>query len=148
MRVSVETHLPAPLERAWQVLLSWEEQARWMKDADWVRVRSPHREGVGVRIGVKTRVLGVPLFVEELEVVEWDPPHRLVMAHRSFVRGSGEWRLRADGDGTWFAWTEDLSLPIPVLGEIALRVYRPFMRWLMRGAVDGLGRYLAAIEPT
>jgi hypothetical protein len=60
------------------------------------------------------------------------------MAHRSFVRGVGEWRLRPEGVGTRFTWTEDLSLPVPILGEVALAVYRPFMRHLMRGAVDGL----------
>lgn len=148
MRLSVETRLPAPVERVWETLLAWEEQARWMRDADWVRVRSPHREGVGVRIGVRTRVLGVPLFVEELEVVEWDPPRLLIMEHRSFVRGSGEWRLSPDGEGTRFVWSEDLTLPVPLLGELALRAYRPFMRWLMRGALDGLRGYLEASEAT
>lgn len=109
-----------------------------MKDADSVRVLTSSREGVGVRVAVRTRVLNVPMFTEQLEVTVWDPPRRLVMAHRSFVRGVGEWRLEADGDGTRFTWTEDLSLPVPLLGEVALALYRPFMRRLMRGALDGL----------
>lgn len=138
MKVVAHTILPAPPDDAWRRLLAWEEQARWMKDADSVRVLTSSREGVGVRVAVRTRVLNVPMFTEQLEVTVWDPPRRLVMAHRSFVRGVGEWRLEADGDGTRFTWTEDLSLPVPLLGEVALALYRPFMRRLMRGALDGL----------
>ena len=67
MQVSSETVLPAPIERAWEVLMRWEDQAIWMKDADSVRVVSPHREGAGVVLAVKTRVLNVPLFTEKLE---------------------------------------------------------------------------------
>jgi len=109
-----------------------------MKDADSVRVLGGTREGVGTTIAVKTRVLGVPLFTERLEVTIWEPPRRLVMAHRSFVRGVGTWRLQPLEGGTWFSWTEELSLPAPVLGELALRAYRPFMLRLMRGALAEL----------
>jgi hypothetical protein len=119
-----------------------------MKDADWVRVLGDRREGIGVLVGVKTRVLGIPLFIEKLELTEWEPPYRLVMSHRSFVRGTGEWVLSDDGHagrsragsstGSRFRWTEELSLPIPLVGEIALLFYRPFMRHLMKGSLAGL----------
>lgn len=144
MRVSSEVVLPLPIERAWALLLRWEDQPRWMKDADSVRVLGSRREGVGTTVAVRTRVLNVPLFTERLEVTIWDPPRRLVMAHRSFVRGVGTWRLQPVEGGTWFAWSEDLRLPVPVLGELALRVYRPFMRRLMRGALASLRELAAA----
>jgi uncharacterized protein YndB with AHSA1/START domain len=142
VRFEASTILPVPVERAWEALLRWEDQARWLKDADSVRVLTSAREGVGVLIAVKTRVLNVPLFTERLEVVEWDPPRRLTMAHRSFVRGVGTWELEPDPAGARFTWTEELSLPVPLLGELALLVYRPFMRYLMRGALEGLRRYM------
>lgn len=138
MRVSSEVVLPVPLERAWELLLRWEDQPRWMRDADSVRVVGSQREGVGTTIAVRTRVLNVPLFTERLEVTIWEPPRRLVMAHRSFVRGVGTWRLQPVEDGTRFSWVEDLRLPVPVLGELALRVYRPCMRRLMGGALASL----------
>ncbi|HET9723741.1 MAG TPA: SRPBCC family protein [Actinomycetota bacterium] len=138
MKVSSEVVLPAPVERAWDLLLRWEDQPRWMRDADSVRVVGSQREGVGTTIAVRTRVLNVPLFTERLEVTIWDPPRRLVMAHRSFVRGVGTWRLQPIEGGTWFSWVEDLWLPVPVLGELALRAYRPFMRRLMAGALAAL----------
>jgi hypothetical protein len=69
----------------------------------------------------------------------------MVMAHRSFVRGTGTWSLEPVDRSTRFAWVEELSLPIPFLGELALLVYRPFLRRLMRGSLDNLQR---VIEPT
>lgn len=137
MIVTVETPLPVRVPRAWAALIDWERQADWMRDADSVRVVSANREGTGVRLAVKTRVLNVPMFTEILEVIAWEPPSRLVMAHSSFIRGTGEWALSPDAVGSRFRWTERLSLPVPVLGELALRVYRPFMRHLMRTALRG-----------
>ena len=142
MRVSSDVVLPADAERAWATLLRWEDQARWMKDADSVRVVGSQREGVGTVIAVKTRVLNVPLFTERLEVTVWEPPRRLLMAHRSFVRGVGTWAFEPAEGGTRFTWTEELSLPVPVLGELALLVYRPFMRHLMRGALANLRTFV------
>jgi Polyketide cyclase / dehydrase and lipid transport len=140
MRVRSDIGLPVPPPRAWALLLDWERQAQWMRDADEVRVVSRRRAGVGTRVAARTRVLWVPAFTEILEVTSWEPPVRVVMAHRSFVRGAGEWRLEAAGSGCRLTWTEDLSLPIPVLGEAALLAYRPVMRRLMSGALRGLRR--------
>jgi hypothetical protein len=142
VRVEASTHLPVPPEDAWRVLLRWEDQARWIRDAVSVRVLGPRREGLGVRIAVRNRVLNVPLFTEELEVTGWEPSRRLEMTHRSFVRGVGTWELAPEGSGSRFSWVEDLSLPIPLLGELALLVYRPFMRHLMRGAVRDLRAFV------
>jgi hypothetical protein len=109
----------------------WERQPDWMQDAVRVRVLTRHRQGTGVRIAVRTRVLGLPLLTETLEVVEWDQPHRLRVAHRGFVRGVGEWVLEDLDEATRLRWNESLGLPIARLGELALRAYRPFLRRLM-----------------
>jgi uncharacterized protein YndB with AHSA1/START domain len=130
--------LPVPRERAWALLTRWEQQSRWMRDADRVEVLGERREGVGVRLAVRTRVLGIPAFTEVLEVTTWRPPERLEIAHRSFVHGAGVWAFEPDELGTRFVWTEQLSLGIPVLGELALLVYRPVLRWLMGRALADL----------
>ncbi len=140
MRVAVEVGLPVAPPEAWDVLVAWETQAAWMRDADRVTVESDTRAGVGAMIAVKTRVLNVPMFTERLEVVAWEPPHRLVMAHRSFIAGTGTWELEPAGSGSRFRWTEDIALPVPVLGELALAAYRPIMRRLMSGSVAALRR--------
>ena len=140
MRVQASEDLPASPDRVWTLLEGWEDQSRWMRDAVWVRVLTPERSGVGARVKVLNRVLHVPLFTERLEVVGWEPPRRMVMAHRSFVRGTGTWTLEPVGGSTRFTWAEELSLPIPLFGELALVVYRPFMLRLMRGSLANLQR--------
>jgi hypothetical protein len=128
---------PQPL---WNLLVRWEDQPRWMRDAESVRVLGGRREGAGVRLVVKTRVLGVPLLTEELEVTVWEPTRRLVVAHRSLVGGTGTWTLEPIASGTRLAWVEDLRLPPPLLGEIALAAYRPVLQRLMRSGLERLRR--------
>ncbi len=144
MRVEASRNLPTDPERVWSTIERWQEQSRWIRDAVWVRLLTTERAGVGTRIEVKNRVLHVPLFTEQLEVVGWEPPRRMVMAHRSFVRGTGIWSLEPVDGSTRFTWTEELSLPIPILGELALLVYRPFLRRLMRGSLANLQEVIAA----
>ena len=144
MRVEASRQLPAPPERVWSALERWEDQSRWIRDAVWVRLLTPERTGIGTRVKVLNRVLLVPLFTEQLEVVGWEPPRRMVMAHRSFVRGTGTWTLEPVDRSTRFNWTEVLSLPVPLLGELALLVYRPFLRRLMRGSLANLQGLVAS----
>lgn len=140
MRVDASRTMRAEPERVWDRIARWEDQGRWIRDAVWVRILTQQREGVGTRVKVLNRVLQVPLFTEVLEVTGWDPPYRMAIAHRSFVRGAGTWSLERVDGSTRFTWTEVLSLPIPLLGELALVVYRPFMRRLMRGSLANLQR--------
>jgi carbon monoxide dehydrogenase subunit G len=139
--------LPAPPDQAWSVLMDWERQADWMLDADSVVVVSERREGVGVRLAVRTRILGFPAFTEPMEVTGWDPPRRLDIRHGSIVSGAGSWSLEPVAGGTRFTWREDVRLAVPVLGELAAWAYRPVMRVLMRRAMEGLRRHLIAIGP-
>ena len=140
MRVSAQIELGLPPGEAWRRVLAWEDQITWIEDAVSVRVLTSHRGGVGVIVAVRTRVLGVPLLTDRLEVTLWDPPRRLVMAHPGLVRGVGEWLLQPVGGGTRFSWTEDLALPVPILGELLLLIYRPFMNRLMRRSLSNLKR--------
>jgi hypothetical protein len=142
VRVSSQIVLPIQPPKAWDVLIGWENQARWMKDAAAVEVISAVRGGVGTTLLVRTKVLGVSLFSERLEVVTWEPPTLMRIAHRSFIRGVGEWRLEPVDAGTNFVWTEELQLPVIMLGALALQAYRPVMRRLMNGSLRGLLQYV------
>jgi uncharacterized protein YndB with AHSA1/START domain len=147
MEVRREIVLPCPPAEAWTVLMDWERQADWMLDADRVTVVSQEREGVGVRLAVKTRLFGVPAFTEPMEVTRWEPPSHLVMRHGSLVTGTGAWHLTPVPEGTRFVWSEDIRLRVPVVGELAARCYAPVMRWLMGRAQEGLRRHVIARGP-
>jgi len=132
--------LDAGVEDVWFLLVDWERQARWMGDADWVRVEGP-REGVGVSLSVKTRIYNIPAFTERLEVIEWGPPSRLVIAHRSLVEGTGTWTLEPSGDGCRFTWTEDVTLP--VVRDLVAGIYRPFLAKMMEASMARLADMIA-----
>jgi carbon monoxide dehydrogenase subunit G len=139
--------LPTTPEDVWAVLVDWERQADWMLDADRVEVVSAAREGVGVRLAVRTRLFGVAAFTEPMEVTVWDPPRRLAIRHGSLVTGTGVWDLVQLEGGTAFRWSEDVRLRAPVVGELAARLYRPVMSALMGRAQRSLRRYIIAIGP-
>ena len=139
--------LPVTSDEAWSVLTEWERQADWMLDADRVEVVSVAREGVGVRLSVRTRLFGIAVFTEPMEVTGWDPPNRLEVRHGSLVVGTGVWTLQRTGRGTRFTWSEDIHLRAPVVGELAARLYRPVMRILMARAQEDLRRHVIARGP-
>ncbi|HEY7761932.1 MAG TPA: SRPBCC family protein [Actinomycetota bacterium] len=139
--------VPALLEEAWTVLLDWERQADWMADADLVTVVSDHREGVGVRLAVRTRLFGIAAFTEPMEVLEWDPPRRLEIGHGSLVVGTGTWLLEPVDGGTLFTWREQVRLALPVVGELAAALYRPVLLALMDRSMRGFRQYLIAAGP-
>jgi carbon monoxide dehydrogenase subunit G len=147
VRIEREIVLPVPPAEAWSVLMDWERQADWMLDADSVTVVSDEREGVGVRLAVRTRILGIPAFTEPMEVTGWDAPRRLEIRHGSLVAGTGTWVLEPVDGGTRFTWREDIRLAVPAVGGLAARLYRPVMRVLMGRAMDGLRAHLVATGP-
>jgi carbon monoxide dehydrogenase subunit G len=145
MRVTRSVHLGSSVDEAWGYLIDWERQAEWMADADWIRVTGPKREDVGVTLSVRTRLYNIPIFTERLEVTAWEPPHRMSIAHRSIVKGTGDWELEPDADGCTFTWTEDVTLPI--VGDLVAGIYRPFLGKVMQRSLDSLARELARPEP-
>jgi carbon monoxide dehydrogenase subunit G len=147
MVIETDIVLPCPAKEAWDVLVDWERQADWMLDADRVEVVSSQREGVGVRLVVKTRILGIPAFTEPMEVTDWEPPRWLTIRHGALVRGAGAWTLTPVDEGTTFTWTEDVRLAVPVVGGLAARLYAPVMRRLMTRAMAGLRASIVARGP-
>jgi carbon monoxide dehydrogenase subunit G len=148
VRVRVEELLPCPPEEAWAILLDWERQADWMLDADRVEVVGERREGLGVRLSVHTRVLGLPAFTDPMEVVAWDPPRRLALRHGAIVEGDGTWSLDREPGGTRFVWAEDVRLRAPLVGDLAARIYAPVLRRLMQRAATGLRRRVIDAGPS
>jgi carbon monoxide dehydrogenase subunit G len=88
---------------------------------------------VGSRLFGFTGLLDVG-FLDELEIVEWAPPHRCGVAHRgTLLRGSARFEVAPDGGGSVVSWTERLKPPI---GLVA-----PVLAWGMRRSL----RRLAAL---
>jgi hypothetical protein len=147
VRIEQVITLPCAVEEAWDILAAWERQADWMLDADRVTVVSQAREGTGVRLAVRTRILGIPAFTEPMEVTAWDPPRTLAIRHGSWVVGVGTWTLDPIDGGTRFTWTEEVRLRLPIVGGAIAASYRPVMRALMGRAQIHLRRTVIARGP-
>jgi hypothetical protein len=147
VRIARSVPLPCAPHEAWEILTRWERQADWLADADRIVVRTAARVGVGVRLDVHTRLFQIPAFVEPMEVVVWDPPHRLEIVHGALVRGRGVWALEPVEAGTRFTWTEEIRMDVPVVGEIAAQLYAPVMRRLMARSQRAIQRLILATGP-
>ncbi len=139
MRFEEQTVLKADSSRVWDVLVDWEGQARWMPDVAWIRVVGSDRE-LGARLKVRTKVFGIPLATDEVRVTAWEPPARLAVDHVGVVMGVGEWHLEPTEAGTLFTWSEDFRMPPPLLGDLALWIYSPFQRAMLRRSIRNLER--------
>lgn len=141
MRVEVAREVFAPPRMVWALLVDWERQAEWMVDARAVEVVSEVRKGIGVRLKVPTRVLGMT--IEDVIVVTgWNEPRLLEVRHvGSLVSGQAAFRLTATGRGTRVTWWEEVEVPLGAVGELgAALVMRPYLTWLFRRSLDNFAR--------
>lgn len=126
--IDVGRSLPGPPEVVWRLITDWEHQDDWMLEASDFVVTSAAREGIGVEAAATIRIGGIRTR-DTITVSGWDPPGRLVIEHRGWVRGTGDIRLASQGDGgTRIDWRETLVAPLGPLGWIGLTAFRPIMR--------------------
>jgi carbon monoxide dehydrogenase subunit G len=144
MRFEERVQIGASPQRVWDLLTDWERQASWMPDVAWMRPLGPKRE-LGARFQVKTKVFGVPLATDLVEVTAWEPPRRLAIRHEGVVVGTGEWnlvsvQLEPAREATSFTWIESFHMRLPLIGGLTLRLYSPWQRWMLRRSMRNLKR--------
>lgn len=139
MKLHERILIEASPERVWAVLADWEAQAGWMPDVAWMRLIGDERE-LGARLEVRTRVFGIPATTDVVVVTGWQPPVRMVIEHRGAVRGRGVWALQPRDGGTVFDWSEEMTMPPPLLGELAMRIYAPVQARMLRRSLANVKR--------
>jgi hypothetical protein len=127
LTVPVDVHAPAAT--VWQVVTDWEGQGEWILGT---RVTVPEA-GDGRRLGARFSAftgIGPVGFTDPMEVVEWDPPRRCVVAHRGrVVRGDGVFEVLELGpERSRLLWSERLELPLGRLGTAGWPLVRPALR--------------------
>lgn len=141
MRVSVDTHIEAPLDRVWEVLTDWETQPRWMADARAVEVVGERRDGVGTQLRCPTELAFGLVITDHLEVVEWEPPRLLGVRHTGpIIHGIAAFELAPTPHGTHLRWWEEIDPPLGPLGALGGLVVEPLVRRLFRRSAAGLKR--------
>ena len=115
----------------WAAIADIASQTRWMEDAVAIRFTSATRSGVGAAFDCDTR-LGPLRLTDHMVVTEWDPPRALGIRHTGVVGGAGRFELSPLGDGTAFAWAEDLSVPWWMGSRLGGAVAAPLLRRVWR----------------
>ncbi len=130
--VVVYTQIPAPIESVWLEAAKVDEHVEWMADAHQLDFMSDQREGVGTKIEVETR-FGPLRTTDEMEFVEWEPPHRMAVVHRGLFQGMGAFEFATAGpNDTSMTWRERIEFPWYFGGLIGAWVARPVLRWVWR----------------
>ena len=147
-RLSVSGDAAAPYDRVWDLLTDWERHDEWM-----VATTATGGTGAGARVAART-ALGPIGFTDSMVITGWHPPRngragRCVVRHTgALVKGVGSFEVHArDSGGSRVTWTEDVELPLGVLGAIGWVGVAPAARALLRVSLWRLARLAAAPVP-
>lgn len=140
-KVVTSVHIDAPLHEVWRAASALETHAEWMVDAESIEFETAQRRGPGTRMVVETRV--GPLRTRDLmEVTAWEENRTIGVRHSGLVTGEGRFELTPMAGSTRFAWTEDLSFPWWLGGEITGWLARPVLAWIWRRNLRALRQRL------
>ncbi|WP_405061358.1 SRPBCC family protein [Kribbella sp. NBC_01505] len=144
--------LELDLQDAWDVVVDWSRQSRWML---FTRVWATGQDGVGVGGGVAARTsVGGIGFTDDMVITQWDPPNECTVKHLGkIVRGTGTFAVEprvwcgitpADSKVvSAFTWSEDVIPPFGRLGRLAWPIVRPAFELMMRISLRRLVKEIA-----
>jgi uncharacterized protein YndB with AHSA1/START domain len=146
--VRLDVIVDAPVDVVFAAVTDWPGQAEWMLGTR-VELRSGDGRSVGSELVAWTG-LGVG-FWDTMVITRWDPPYRVDVLHTgAVVRGTGTMEVVAlPGGRSRFVWSEELDLPLGVVGRFGWPVARPlflagvrrslraFARWVESGSRTG-----------
>ena len=146
LEVMVAEHFDLDRARLWDALADLEAHREWMTDVRALRFLTPQRSGTGTTYVIDVRV-GPARVRDHIEVVTWDRPGELAIAHRiGPARGEGRFLLGDAGNGTLLEWRTRFELPWWAGGTVAERLGAPATRRLLARNLASLRRWLAERE--
>lgn len=141
--LSVSVLVAAPVQEVWDATTDWERQSEWMLGT---RVRGTAQGGRGVGGGIEAWTgIGPIGFLDVMEITDWEPPHRCLVRHVGrLLKGTGAFEVGDAGSGlSRLTWTEDIDLPLGLLGRLGWPLVRPLVRL---GISHSLGKLAAAVS--
>jgi len=143
--VGCEVEVNAPIELVFERLTDWPSQSEWMLGTHIEMLNTP--PSTPSRIGEKFRAftgLGPLGFWDNMTVTRWEPPHKVDVVHTGkVVRGLGFMHLTAQRpDITKFEWSEEIELPLGVLGRLGWPLVRPFFLAGIRHSLRKFAKYV------
>jgi hypothetical protein len=140
--VRAQIDLDATAQETWEAAVDWPAQQRWVI-ASSVRVTSGGGRGVGATVEAVTGA-GPLALRDPMQIVEWDPPHRVVLRHVGpFVRGEAIYVVeRLPGGRSRLVWIEELDPAGPLL-KVAYAVGTPVFSLIVRLSLRRFVRLVA-----
>ncbi len=135
--IRVEQTISTPPETVWAAIADISTHVRWMEDAVAIRFTSAAHDGVGAAFDCDTK-LGPFKLTDRMVVTEWEPGRTMGIRHDGVVTGTGRFVLTASGDGTTFAWEEDLTFPAWMGGDVGGALAAPALRRVWRRNLGNL----------
>jgi hypothetical protein len=142
-RIRVTTMLDAPPAEVWADVADLGSHVDWMADAHAIRFLGDRTEGVGTRFECDTRI-GPLRTTDVMEITEWVPGKVMGVRHSGLVTGTGRFTLKkAVGARTQFQWSEKLTFPVWLGGQLGALVAKPVLRWVWRRNLTRLAERFA-----
>lgn len=144
LRVDVD----ASVEDVWAGAVDWAGQGEWMLGTS-VRPTAQGGQGVGGGVEAFTGV-GRLGFLDTMEITRWDPPRACHVLHTGrVVRGTGAFEVEPRGGGlATFVWSEDLELPLGVVGRLGWPLVKPVFAAGVRVSLNRFARWVEARAAT
>jgi hypothetical protein len=108
-------------ERVWSILSDLEGQVSWMIDLHSLEITSGQKSGAGTVVKATTKLFGLPIVNDLMEITVWDEPRELAVVHRGQFTGTAYFRIEAVPGGCVFTWYEQFKPPLGSLGELGFR---------------------------
>jgi hypothetical protein len=140
VHLSLDVVVAAPVEAVFDAFTQWAAQGEWMLGTR-VEVRAGDGASNGSELAGWTG-LGPVGFWDTMTITRWEPPYRVDVLHTgSVVRGTGTMEVLALPDGrSRFVWSEDLDLPLGLLGRLGWPLVKPAFVAGVRRSLRSFGR--------
>jgi hypothetical protein len=136
VNLTVRVDVNAPPETVFAAATDWQRQGEWILGTT-VRVCHGDGRSVGSEVEAVTGLWGIGV-TDRMRITVWDAPFRCETRHLGrMVRGTGIFAVQPRGrDAATFEWTEQLELPLGVLGTAGWPLVRPVFEWGLRRSLD------------
>ncbi len=141
MNLTVRIDVNAPPETVFAAATDWPRQGEWILGTT-VRLHRGDGRSVGSEVAAVTGIYGIGI-TDHMRITVWDAPCRCEMRHLGrVVRGTGTFTVQPRGrDATTFEWTEQLELPLGIVGAVGWPLVRPVFGWGLRRSLEHFAEF-------
>lgn len=138
--IELTVAVSAPAQKVWDAITNWEAQSQWMLGTKVWPVDGDGT-GVGGKIEAFTGIWRIG-FLDTMEITIWEAPARCDVLHTGrVVCGTGTFEvISVSPTSSNFVWSEDLDLPLGILGKVGFTVLRPGFVFGVRKSLEKFAR--------